>query len=449
MKNPLLLKFGLIGLLSFVLTFPLLMIDGLISERQQYRDEVLWDIASSSSFNQRLSGPLLVVPYLRTQREWKLDKETGQRVEEVRRHRGRLYFLPETFQLTGDLRTELRKRGIYEARLYHADTRIEGHFQLPPHYGITENLHEYRFDPPFLAVGISDVRGIERAVSLTLNGQSVDFQPSAQVAMLGSGIHASLPVLDESDQTPQRIDYAFDLGLLGSSRLDITPMGRDTQVTLRSDWPHPSFGGEFLPTQHDISEQGFTAQWRTSSFATNMEETLAACVQKNCDSLEGRSFGVALINPVDQYLKADRAIKYALLFILLTFAGFFLIELFKRLSLHPVQYALVGSALAVFYLLLLSLAEHLGFGIAYLISSSACVGLIGFYLCHVLRSVGRGLSFSLALAALYGLLYLLLGAEDYALLMGAMLLFGLLGAVMVITRRLDWYRLTRSEPKNP
>lgn len=148
---------------------------------------------------------------------------------------------------------------------------------------------------------------------------------------------------------------------------------------------------------------------------------------------------------MDQYLKADRAIKYALLFITLTFAGFFLFEVLKRLAVHPIQYALVGLALAFFYLLLLSLAEHVGFELAYLVSAGACVGLIGFYLCFVLRSVARGLGFSVGLAGLYGLLYGLLSAEDYALLMGSLLLFAVLAAVMVLTRRLDWYGVGRKD----
>ncbi|MCO2314175.1 cell envelope integrity protein CreD, partial [Pseudomonas aeruginosa] len=211
-------------------------------------------------------------------------------------------------------------------------------------------------------------------------------------------------------------------------------------------WPHPSFGGEFLPSEREITAQGFTARWQTSFFATNMEEALRSCVEEQrCDGFQARAFGVGLVDPVDQYLKADRAIKYALLFITLTFAGFFLFEVLKRLAVHPVQYALVGLALAFFYLLLLSLAEHVGFELAYLVSAGACVGLIGFYLCFVLRSVARGLGFSAGLAGLYGLLYGLLSAEDYALLMGSLLLFAVLAAVMVLTRRLDWYGVGRKD----
>lgn len=444
MNRTLAYKLGAIALLILLLLIPLLMIDGLIRDRQEVRDGVLQDIARSSSYSQRLTGPLLVVPYRRTVREWVTEEKTEKRVLQEREQRGELYFLPDRFALDGQMRTELRYRGIYQARLYHVDNKVAGYFQVPAHYGIEEDLEDYQFETPFLAMGISDIRGIENALRLSLNGASVDFEPGSRVGLLGSGVHAPLQGVD--GRQAQRLEYAFDLSLLGSERLDIVPVGRDSQVILKADWPHPSFGGEFLPSEREITAQGFTARWQTSFFATNMEEALRSCVEEQrCDGFQARAFGVGLVDPVDQYLKADRAIKYALLFITLTFAGFFLFEVLKRLAVHPIQYALVGLALAFFYLLLLSLAEHVGFELAYLVSAGACVGLIGFYLCFVLRSVARGLGFSVGLAGLYGLLYGLLSAEDYALLMGSLLLFAVLAAVMVLTRRLDWYGVGRKD----
>lgn len=444
MNRTLAYKLGAIALLILLLLIPLLMIDGLIRDRQEVRDGVLQDIARSSSYSQRLTGPLLVVPYRRTVREWVTEEKTEKRVLQEREQRGELYFLPDRFALDGQMRTELRYRGIYQARLYHVDNKVAGYFQVPAHYGIEEDLEDYQFETPFLAMGVSDIRGIENALRLSLNGASVDFEPGSRVGLLGSGVHAPLQGVD--GRQAQRLEYAFDLSLLGSERLDIVPVGRDSQVILKAHWPHPSFGGEFLPSEREITAQGFTARWQTSFFATNMEEALRSCVEEQrCDGFQARAFGVGLVDPVDQYLKADRAIKYALLFITLTFAGFFLFEVLKRLAVHPVQYALVGLALAFFYLLLLSLAEHVGFELAYLVSAGACVGLIGFYLCFVLRSVARGLGFSAGLAGLYGLLYGLLSAEDYALLMGSLLLFAVLAAVMVLTRRLDWYGVGRKD----
>ncbi|MGY2232847.1 cell envelope integrity protein CreD [Pseudomonas tolaasii] len=438
MNRSLLFKLGAIALLIVLLLIPLLMINGIIVDRQNTRDSVLADIARSSSYAQRLTGPVMVVRYRKIVREWKLNEKLNQRYEETREVRGRLYFLPERFELDGHVQTELRARGIYQARLFHADNRISGRFVLPEQLGIKENFADYTFEPAFLAVGISDIRGIENALKLELGGQRLEFSPGTQVGWLGEGVHVALP--EQDSKKPAALDFAFDLRLQGTEQLQVVPVGKTSQVSLASNWPHPSFIGNFLPSQREVTDKGFTANWQTTFFSTNLEESLRGCsYDQVCDDFNSRSFGVNFIDPVDQYLKSDRAIKYALLFIALTFAGFFLFEVLKGLAVHPIQYALVGVALAFFYLLLLSSSEHIGFALAYLVSASACVLLVGFYVCHVLRSFRHGLGFSAGLAALYGLLYGLLSAEDYALLMGSLLLFGLLGTVMVLTRKLDWY----------
>ena len=446
MNRSLALKLGAIALLILLLLIPLLMIDGVIDERQQLRDGVLEDIARSSSYSQQLSGPVMVVPYRKVIHNWKINDKTNQRYDDPHEERGRLYFLPERFELDGQVQTELRARGIYEARLFHADNRIDGHFSLPAQLGIKEDFTDYRFDAPFLAVGISDIRGIENALKLEFEGQRLDFVPGTQVGWLGEGVRVTLPVLDTSQNT--ELAFAFDMRLQGTGSLQVLPVGKTSSVSLSANWPHPSFIGNFLPAKREINDQGFNADWQTTFFSTNLQDAMSRCVAGNdCAAFNGRSFGVSFIDPVDQYLKSDRAIKYALLFIVLTFAGFFLFEVLKRLAVHPVQYALVGVALAFFYLLLLSLSEHIGFALAYLLSASGCVLLIGFYVCHVLHSVRHGLSFSAGLAALYGLLYGLLSAEDYALLMGSLLLFGLLGVFMVLTRNLDWYGIGQKPGK--
>lgn len=436
MNRSLVLKLGAIALLMIVLMIPLMRIGGLIRERQKQRDAVVLDIARSSSYAQQLTGPLLVVPYLRTVREWTTNTATRERRLEERQVAGQLYLLPEVYKLDALLQTELRSRGIYEARLYHADTRISGHFDIPVQYGITD-VADYRFEQPYLAMGISDIRGISNALALRFDNQTVAFEPGSATSLLGSGVHAPLKGL--SGATPSRVEFAVELNLQGTNQFQVTPVGRESQVTLRSDWPHPSFDGEFLPTERSVSAEGFSASWQTSFFSTNLAEALDACVvRKECAEFNGRHFGVSLIDPVDQYLKSDRAIKYALLFVALTFAGFFLFEVLRKLAVHPIQYGLVGLALAVFYLLLLSLSEHIGFALAYCLSAGACVALIGIYISHVLQSAARASGFAGALAALYGLLFGLLSAEDYALLMGSLLLFGLLAAVMLLTRKVNW-----------
>jgi len=459
------LKAFFIIILMLLLWIPLLFIDNLVSERQRLQRDVIADIAQSTSQSQLITGPILVLPYRKIERQWKT-LDDGSRIQEQRTVRARLYFLPDSFNYRGNFATEQLNRGIYQARLYKNEGHISGHFALPAQFGISEHFADYQFEQAFLAIGISDVRGIRNTVEAYINKsgepkQDLPFEPGSGEPGLGSGIHAPLSHLKQ-DGRAQRFDFVINLNLQGTSRFQLNPVGRETTALLESDWPHPSFFGNFLPVSREVNEQGFKAHWQTNFFASNMEERLLSflrnCTAKNgsdCNSydhngyarsgFQGQSFGVNFIEPVDQYRKTDRAIKYGLLFIGLTFAVFFLFEVLKRLPVHPMQYAMVGFALALFYLLLLSLSEHIGFLCAYLTSAAACVLLIGFYVSGVLRSLKRGLALSGLLIALYALLYGLLGAEDYALLIGSILVFGLLAVVMLLTRKLDWYDFSRKD----
>ncbi len=448
MKRPLLFKFLAIGLLMLLLLIPIGMIGNSIDERRSYSEQVVRDIANSSSHSQTLTGPVLVVPYNKIERTWTVDAEKGRVVEE-RTVTGKLHFLPELFRVNGDVTTELRKLGIYAARLYHADTKVDGHFVIPVNYGIKNNLADYTFLKPYVAVGISDIRGIKNSLQLQLDKQSYEFEPGSELKILGDGVHAAFPLdmLQSGSEQPKKLSFSFALLLDGTEQLNFSPIGKETHVELQSNWPHPRFIGNFLPVERSVKDSGFNARWQTSYFSTNFSEYFYSCVFTNvCDQFQQRQFGVSLIDPVNQYVKSDRAIKYALLFIGLTFASFFLFEVLKRLQVHPVQYGLVGMALAFFYLLLLSLTEHIGFALAYVVSSVACVLLIGFYVAHVLHSIWRGIGFTAGLSFLYALLYGLLSAEDYALLMGSLLLFVLLGVFMMLTRNVDWYALGAVKP---
>jgi inner membrane protein len=445
MERSLGLKVAAIIALNVLLLVGLLWIGSIVSERQARRDQVVKDIAESSSAAQRLVGPILVIPYEKTVQEWLDDPQSGRHTV-TRRVSGQVLILPETFRLDGEMPTQRRTRGIYEARLYHANLKIHATFDVPLHYGLQSDLTAYHFGQASIAIGLSDIRGIESTSQVTVDGTPVRLQPGTTSALLGGGLRAPLATVDADH--PTHVDLAMGLGVLGTSEFHVMPVGRESQVFLHSNWANPSFVGQYLPLRHEINAKGFDAQWSTSFFSTNLEESLRRCSDNSttaCAEFNGRMLGVSFVDPVDQYLKTDRAIKYALLFIFLTFAGFFLFEVLRKLSVHPIQYGLVGTALALFYLLLLSLSEHVGFGIAYIVSSAACVALIGFYVGAILRSGWRGMGFAAALSMLYGTLYALVSADDYALLMGSALLFGLLAAVMVLTRKVDWFALGRRE----
>jgi inner membrane protein len=242
-----------------------------------------------------------------------------------------------------------------------------------------------------------------------------------------------------------------DLEIMGTEQILFLPVGKVTTVDVSSEWPHPSFVGAFLPDTRTVSANGFQAHWKLSDFATGVNDAVARVERLGAPADQSPGFpdhdlGVRFIQPVDVYQQSERAVKYGFLFVLLTLVAFYLFEVLRRLAVHPIQYALCGGALAIFFLLLASLSEHLPFAAAYSIASVACVGLISFYVGHVLQSARRGLAFGGVLGALYGSLYVILLSEDYALLLGAVLLFAALALVMIMTRRVDWYRIAEEVP---
>jgi inner membrane protein len=290
---------------------------------------------------------------------------------------------------------------------------------------------------PFLLVSLSDSRGIKSISPLGSAESQTVFEPGTQVNVLPQGIHAPLTL---AALQKAGLDAEFTLTLAGTSSLSLVPLGRSSELTLQSNWPHPNFLGNFLPDERKVTEKGFSARWRSTWFANNINSAF-----HYDDEILGEdklpTFSTSLIEPVDHYQLTERAVKYAVLFIGLTFMAFFLFETLTGLRVHPIQYLLVGAALVLFYLILLAFSEHFGFGTAYLLASIACSGLIAFYLSAVLRSRLRGALFAASLLMLYGVLYLLLQSEDNALVLGAGLLFAILAGIMLLTRKLDWYQV--------
>jgi inner membrane protein len=441
-QRTLLAKSLAVGGLGLIVMIPLVMIQGTVSERRALRYGAIVDIANSSSGPQKLLGPVLVVPYReRVERIRKDDK--GRQHVEVKYEDGWMSLLPETLDVAGSVTTEERYRGIHKAQLYHAKLSLKGSFAVPQQFGLAQPRGSISWGHAFVAVGIQDIRGIKTRPMLSWQGRSLAFAPGTQQGVPINGLHAPLGELPASAATYQ---FAFELDLQGTEQVEFVPVGKETVVKLRSTWPHPSFIGRFLPDQRSIGGEGFEALWRTSHFATGMGQLWDGCRSSGCRDVLQAAFGVAFIQPVDIYLKTERAVKYGALFIGLTFLAFFLFEVFTRLAIHPIQYGLVGIALAIFYLLLLSLSEHVSFGLSYLIAATACVGVLAFYAAYVLRGVRRAAGFTVLLSGLYAVLYVLLQLEDYALLMGSGLLFAIVASLMVLTRNVDWYRAGKDEP---
>lgn len=430
-------KLAIIASLMLLLLIPLQMISGLVYERKGQRDHVLEDIAQSSSGSQQLTGPVLVIPYQEKSVVQERNPTTNVITDKEVLTDKQLIVLPEKLEVDGQVSTETRHRGLYEALMYTAETSISGQFKVAESALFNES--NVIMQQPYIAVGLSDVRGIRNTPELNWQGNKVYFQPGARLGVLGSGIHAPLP--NFNPRIAAEYKFVLPLSVQGMENLRFTPIGKDTHVLLNANWPHPSFSGRFLPIRHQERDNGFNAEWQTSWFATNMDQDFKQAAAKGEGEFHSQDFGVSFITPVDVYQQTERSIKYGLLFVLLTFTAFFLFEMLKSLRVHAVQYGLVGAALAMFYLLLIALSEHLPFLAAYLIASSACIGLLTFYLTYVLKHWQRGLSFGAMLSLLYGTLYGLLQSEDNALLLGSLLLFGVLAVVMVLTRRLDWYSI--------
>ena len=453
MQRLLLGKIALIIAIALLMQIPVGMIRGLVAERKQARDGVIAEIARGSSEAQRIAGPILYIPWTRRSSEATTTTDESGRSQTTNREkieRGQVALLPDTLAVEGSIDLQEKHRSLYKAHLYTLNATLGGTFTLPPGLGLAEGPGTLEWGHALLVLGIQDTRGIRDGVQFDWSGSRPALYPGGvEAAGVPNGIHADLGSLAAATaRTSTTHQFRITLSLLGTERLDIVPVGAATTVSLTSKWPHPGFTGRILPDAGTgVSSDGFAATWRTSHFATNLAQLHQRCVQsRQCDAFNQHTLALSFIQPVDLYQTVERSVKYGFLFIALTFAAFFLFEVLKRLSIHPVQYALVGVALAVFFLLLISLSEHLGFAVAYAIATGACVALIGYYVGHVLKSKLRGIGFAMALTALYSLLYVLLRAEDHALLMGSLLVFLCVAAAMVATRKVDWYSIDANGP---
>jgi len=448
MRANVLLKAVIVGAVAVAFVVPLTMIWGVVKDRSRYRDTVTAEVARSTAQSQTLVGPLVVVRY----RERIPGAGKGD-VEQVRE--GAEIILPESLSIRSKVHVETRQRGIHRVPVFRSATSLSAAFTLPPRLGISDKHQLVEVPRAEIVFGVSDPRGIRSVPEVRLHGATLEARPGAGLDWLKNGFSVALP----PDATGSRVPIEVNLDLMGTDRLMFVPIGAVTDVGLSSDWPHPSFVGAFLPDERNISAHGFQARWKLSRFATGVDDVMARIrdsmsrgvpvIPDGGDGAPGllsTDLGVRFVQPVDSYTQSERAVKYGFLFVFLTFVAFFLFEVLRRMAIHPIQYLLCGAALALFFLLLVSLSEHLPFAAAYLVSSVACVGLIAFYVGHVLRSTARGLAFGGLVGAMYGFLYVILQSEDYALLLGALLLFAALAIVMVMTRRVDWYRLSAEPP---
>lgn len=454
-------KIATLGGLTLLLGIVLLMILDLVSERAQRRAQVVQEIASRWGAAQALTGPVLVLPY----REIiKLPPDKDGKVE-TRTVTRRLHVLPETLEVSVRLRDSLRHIGIYEAVVYDADLSLRGAIAAPDLARLGIAPGAINWADAYLAVGMTDLRGIKGPMTVKLGAQSLPLEPGSRSPVIGAGMHAPVkganamfgPAEAEATAaTGKPVPFTLDFSVSGSQELKIAPAGRRTTVSMASSWPHPKFTGGYLPSTRKIQANGFTANWSVNHVGRDYPQYWyggETNIRKLKYAIQNSRFGVALYTPVDLYHKAERTVKYGVMFILLILGTIFILEIAVPLRIHVIEYALSGFALCLFYLLVLSLAEIIGFGRAYGAAAVAATGMVTLYLARSLQSRGRMALVGGVQLGVYGYLYVVLQLEDLALLAGTLGLAAALAVLMVVSRKIDWNRLdflssTRTGP-NP
>ena len=412
------MKVVMIVILALMLLIPTVMVTDIIRERRSMHERVNEEISREWAGEQRIEGPILT-----------LSRE-GQMEQHV---------LPETLKIEGEIVPESLHRGIYEVIVYSSDLVITGTFR-PDQFLTPEEIEEVDWKDLYLSVGISDMRGVEQKVEVEWNEEAVEVRPGTKIPIImPSGVTVELA--DSTALAGEEIPFRIRLHLQGSRRISFLPLGRTTDVRLASSWSGPSFTGAFLPDSREVGDSGFVASWTILEENRNFANSWRGIERVN--GLGETSFGVTMMTGVDDYQKSMRSVKYAILIIAFTFLVFFLVEITNRRQIHPLQYALVGLALVLFYLLLVALSEHLGFDIAYIIAAGAITTMIGLYSLPTFRSKKLSLLLVGILGLTYSFLYVILQLEEYALLIGSFVLALVLGAVMYFTRNIDWYGVRR------
>ncbi|HBQ0524027.1 TPA: cell envelope integrity protein CreD [Klebsiella pneumoniae] len=429
LKSPLFWKITtLIGCIV-LLSLPLMMVRELINERADYRNEVVDAIEQSTSGSQKLAGPLIAIPITETLTRMENQKEVNYQRSWV------YYWLPESLAVAGKQTVESRRVGIYSGQVWHNVLQIKASFD-PLRLAALRKTNIV-LGQPRLVVSVGDARGIGAIHAPEVNGNVLSVEPGLGISGDGAGIHMPMPALAE-DNKP--LEIAFSLDLNGTGEFSLVPLGRNSELQLTSNWPHPGFLGRFLPTQREVSAAGYRAHWQSSWFANDMGSYFKDDMEIPWSRLP--AFSADVMSLADQYQLTDRATKYAILLIGLTFMAFFVFESLTRRPLHPMQYLLVGLSLVLFYLVLLALSEHIGFTAAWLAASLSGAVMNGIYLQAVLRGWRNSLLFVAALLLLDGVMWFLLHSEDSALLLGTGVLALALSVLMFLTRRVDWYALS-------
>lgn len=417
------IKIAVIGIIILLLTIPSTMISSLVQERKSRHDKAIIEISDKWGGNQIVSGPILSVPYM---------GERAVTANGFNNSTGYLHFLPRTLDIRGTLDPELRHRGIFRAPLYRTTLDIQGDFAPLQTKKLQVNPEEIQWDKAFLSMGMSDTAGLGQKIKCFINNEEQIIQPGIESSdVFAAGL--SIPYEYNKEETTS---FRIQLQINGSKELQFLPLGQITRVHLTSSWKDPSFIGDFLPSQYDVSDKGFQAEWQISHFNRNYPQSWLGAYQK----ISSSSFGVKMLEGTNIYQNTTRTVKYSMLFLVFSFTAFFLAEILTNHRVHPIQYLFIGFGITCFYSTLLAFSEHVGFNQAFIIATLAVISLIGLYTKAIL-GLKMATVTSCLLATLYAYLFVTLQLQDYALVVGSCGLFALLGLVMYVTRKVDWYNI--------
>ena len=432
------IRFLVIGLIALLMLIPITQVTGLVAEREGLYYKVLRGIADQWGKPQVISGPALVLPIIEKYVvDEKVKSQDGSEKiisKDVYKNK-HLVILPKKLDKDIKMQEHYRHRAIYKSLVYEAAINVQGRFMLPDIKKMSDNLHQVRYEKAFVLMGLSDTKAINHVTKINLGSRQYTFEPGVRrnIGGINSGFHAKVTLEPEIDE----YEFNFAFNTKGSSNIRFTAFGETTEVTILSKWQHPSFQGDILPTERKTVNDGFdgfSARWVIPSLARSFPQNWIA--ENDSYRLDSLKTGVDLYEPVFLYSLVSRAIKYGILFIALTFLTFLIFELTSKNMLHYIQYALIGLSMAMFFLTLLSLSEHIMFLYAYIVAAAITVFSISVYSYFGSRRAGQALVIFVLLSALYIILYSLLQLEDYALLMGTGLLLTVLLVLMWITRNL-------------
>lgn len=404
------------------------MVQGLIQERMARQQEAVFEVSSKHASDQRILGPVLTIPY----KNVPIDTSAVSRRAPVKY----FHLLPEQLDIKGNVKPERRKRGLFDVIVYAADMNVKGGFSFEQLQLEGISPDQLLLKDAFVSIGITDLKGVRDQISIDMNGEHFKCDPGVlSKDIVQSGVHTRIKL----DSLPENMPFEFNLSVNGSEELMFLPIGKVTNVELKSPWKDPSFDGMYLPQKRSVSKDGFTASWKILHINRNYPQGWTGRKY----SVQNTNFGVKLQLPVDVYQKSTRVAKYAVLFILLTFLVFFFVEVSHRILIHPIQYVLVGLALVLFFVLLLAFSEQIAFNAAYLLAAGMTLVLIFLYCRTVLKSWGLSAITGSIQAITYGFIFILIQIQDYALLFGSLGIFLILATTMYFSRKIEWFELVK------